>query len=151
MGMEVYEGSGCGRNKYTMWDVIQCKKNHNIIKVRHTIFNCLTERPISSNDQWKHTQTAVALMLILTAVLLVVGCVGERGIGDNNNFTLNPSTTSSAGTNTETTVDNIKDVLVFWNEKMHWNLSPSQIDEYSLGMENGVRKKYRTIQTIPMF
>jgi hypothetical protein len=27
---------------------------------------------------------------------------------------------------------------------MHWNLSPAQIDQYSVSMENGVMKKYRT-------
>lgn len=112
----------------------------------------MTERPVSSDNQWKHTRTAVALMLILAAVILVVGCVGEKGMDDNNNnFTRNPSTgfPSSAGMNTETTVGNIRDVLVFWNEQMHWNLSPSQIDEYSLSMENGVLKKYRTNPDYP--
>jgi len=52
-------------------------------------------------------------------------------------------------TEPEYTVNNIRDVLVFWNEKFHWDLSPSQIEGYALRMENGTLKKYMTNPDYP--
>jgi len=45
--------------------------------------------------------------------------------------------------------NNITELLVYWNENLHWDLSPAQIDEYTLSMENGVLKKYMTNPDYP--
>jgi hypothetical protein len=52
-------------------------------------------------------------------------------------------------TEPEYTVNNIRDILVFWNEKFHWDLSPTQIEEYAQSMENGNMKKYMTKPDYP--
>jgi hypothetical protein len=46
--------------------------------------------------------------------------------------------------------NNITELLVFWNENLHWDLSRAQIDEYAMSIDNsGVLKKYMTNPDYP--
>lgn len=105
---------------------------------------------------------------VLIVLLLAAGCAGQQaGNGKNasGNLTLQnpgkvplkptltlnslPTVTSYAGAMPDTMVSNIRILLVSWNEKMYWNLSSEQINDYSVSMENGVLKKYRTHPDFP--
>jgi hypothetical protein len=94
-------------------------------------------------------------------MLLAAGCVGQPGNDENVSGNLTPQNPGivawhttitpdpSATAMPDLTIKNIRRILVSWNEKMHWNLSPVQVEEYSISMENGVLKKYRTNPMFP--
>lgn len=57
---------------------------------------------------------------------------------------------TSGKTKSVSVANNITELLVFWNENLHWDLSRAQIDEYAQSMENGsVLKKYMTNPAYP--
>jgi hypothetical protein len=121
----------------------------------------MTRRRIFLKSRKNSLCAVLTFCIALTAMLLAVGCVGQPGDDKNvsGNLTLqNPGIVPlhttltqdpSATAMPDLTIDNIRRILVSWNEKMHWNLSPVQIEEYSLSMENGVLKKYRTNPMLP--
>jgi hypothetical protein len=126
----------------------------------------MTARPIYSENRRKPVRVAVGLCLVIVVLLLAAGCSGQSPGGEKvanlTGQTLNvvqpqptPTVNLSAGSMTsdetepEYIVNNIRDVLVFWNEKFQWDLSPAQIEEYALRMENGTLKKYMTKPDYP--
>lgn len=110
-------------------------------------------------------RTVLVMLLLAAAVLLAAGCAGES-VSDNKNsgdlsplkpvritamptLTLPTDQKSTSGSEIVSTWGSTKDVLIFLNRNTNWNLSPSQIDEYSVYLENGVLKKYRTNPDFP--
>jgi len=106
-------------------------------------------------------RTTLGLVLIFVCMLLAVGCTGLGLSGEKaaikNLIQTFPSRIptptfrvgESTGSNVKLVVENITSMLIFWNEKMSWNLSSEQIDDYANNMENGVLKKYRTTPNYP--
>jgi len=58
--------------------------------------------------------------------------------------TYTPRTIYSPRTDSEMYVENIHDFLTYWNQQLNWGFSSTEIDSYSLSMEQGVLKKYLT-------
>jgi len=121
---------------------------------------------IFSRCRKKPVYAAGALVLLLVVVLLAAGCIGQSVNEKTTSNTPNQqfptiatpiptpprspgSVTSSTASEPEYIVNNIRDVLVFWNEKFQWDLSHAQIEEYALSMENGTLKKYMTKPDYP--
>ena len=133
---------------------------------RTELFTHMTARPIVPESRRRPVCAAVALVLVMVAVLLAAGCIGQAVNEKTTSGTPNqqfpttaatiPTPTRSPGSVTLSTesepeyiVNNIRDVLFFWDEKFHWDLSPAQIEEYAQSMENGTMKKYMTKPDYP--
>jgi len=124
----------------------------------------VNRQPVFLKTRRTHVCGEIILLLTLAAMLVAAGCSGEQAGNEKNasgNLTLQnlgmvtvrpthavlrTTITSYSGSipMPDMEVRNFSMLLVSWNDKMHWNLSPEQIDQYSDSMEKGVLKKYQT-------
>jgi hypothetical protein len=117
-------------------------------------------------------RVTLAMVLVMVAVLLAAGCVGEQVVEQKNapdNVTQVYRTTAilrttpvpnasalAAAKNKPTTwmdremgIGNFTKQLGFYNKNMNWELSQTQVEEYAKKMETGVLKKYITNPKYP--
>jgi len=123
----------------------------------------MTGCPFFYDHRAKRVLSVIVLISIIIVIIFIVGCTSKQKTGENRNFSENqtglftkeiqtthipvpvPVVTMPSQSRNQVIIVDFEKFLTDWNEKMHWNFSPQQIENYNRTLENGLLKKYQTI------
>ncbi|HSA38587.1 MAG TPA: hypothetical protein P5013_06835 [Methanoregula sp.] len=106
-------------------------------------------------NSMKPVCTMLALMIVIWCIVLTTGCISQPSAVNKtlpeNSYkdirkpfpTLDPHATPYVPGGNQFYITDFPQFLAKWNDKMHWGLSPRQIENYSRTLEDGMLNKYK--------
>ncbi len=83
---------------------------------------------------------------IIAVIALSILCIGFVHALEKESFPVVQPTTAplkfnvSKGTDSGVEIQNVTEALIYWNERMHWELSQKQLSDFSIKAENQILK-----------